>query len=75
MNSILLGIKDYCKDCWHDFIRKEAVRYGWSIHEAVGYYKNGRVKVLGVPVWKEGNLWHYIQQRKLTQKRKKLTYR
>ena len=70
MKYIWLGIKDYCKDCWHDFIRKETNRYGWNIREAVDYYKNGRVKYVGVPVWKEGSVWHYIRQRKMAQKRK-----
>ena len=62
MKYILLGIKDYCKDCWHEFwfkfwnklddftTRRLARTYCWAKNDAC--------------FCKEGNLRHYIQQRK-----------
>ena len=62
MQHIWLGIKDYCKDWWHDcwflfwngldnFVsRRLHHTYCWQKNE--GYFT------------KEGNLRHYIQQRK-----------
>lgn len=55
MKHIILGIKDYCKDCWHDYVlikiwhRRDVKRY-----EDFGTYVT----------WKEGSVWHYIRQRK-----------
>ena len=69
MKHIILGIKDYCKDCWHDFwfwvwsalwgaTEKHATRcYNWRYNEGLSV--------------KEGSVWHYIRQRKITDKRKK----
>lgn len=64
MKYIWLGIKDYCRDCWHDFWfkfwnalwtftqRRTCKCYVWRNSEGL--------------LVKEGNLWHYIQQRKAT---------
>lgn len=64
MKYIWLGIKDYCKDCWHDFWfkfwnalwtftqRRTCKCYVWRNNEGL--------------VVKEGSVWHYIQQRKIT---------
>ena len=61
MKYIWLGIKDYCKDCWHDV----CLFLVWKLHPRknrrwqaghYGYY------------WKEGNLWHYIKQYKVVQR-------
>lgn len=64
MIYIWLGIKDYCKDCWHDFwfwfwnriddfTRHRLTRtYCWAKNEAC--------------YTKEGSVLHYIQQRKIT---------
>ena len=57
MKEIFLGIKDYCKDCWHD----------WLITKLVNLHKE-TVKVEWL--WKEGSAWHYIRQRKIAKKRK-----
>lgn len=59
MKYIWLGIKDYCKDCWHD----------WLITKLVNMYEEETVKVDWL--WKEGNLWYYIQQRKIAKKERK----
>lgn len=66
MKETFLGIKDYCKDCWHDFwywfwdslwdwTNKRCTRcYVWDKND--GCYT------------KEGNLRHYIQQRKIAKR-------
>lgn len=66
MKYIILGIKDYCKDCWHDFwywfweslcrfINRRCTRcYCWRNND--GCYT------------KEGNLWFYIKNRHIAQK-------
>ncbi len=69
MKYIWLGIKDYCKDCWHDWLR----------NRLFALYKDNTNKILLVSdkryihlmPWKEGNLWHYIQQRRTANKVKK----
>lgn len=62
MKYIWLGIKDYCKDCWHDFWF-----WFWNgldsfvsrrLHHTYCWQKNDGCFT------KEGNLRHYIQQRK-----------
>lgn len=66
MKDVLLGIKDYCKDCWHDFWymfwtkmwtwaeRRTFRCYDWQNNE--GCYT------------KEGSVRHYIIQRKIGRK-------
>lgn len=63
MKSVCLGIKDYIRDCWHDFwywfwdllynfTNRRCVKcYVWDQND--GYYT------------KEGSVWHYIRQRKM----------
>lgn len=59
MNNIWLGIKDYIKDCWHD----------WLLARLVNTYDNEHIEEDWI--WKEGNLWHYIQQRKIAKQKDK----
>lgn len=55
MKYIILGIKDYCKDCWHDYIEcKWAKLHRTELSRNVNRWWK----------WKEGNIWHYIRQRK-----------
>ena len=56
MKYIFMGIKDYCKDCWHD----------WLLVRFVNTYDNEKIEEDWT--WKEGNLWHYIKQRKFSYK-------
>lgn len=58
MKEIILGIKDYCKDCWHD----------WLMHRLIKTYPDENIREEWL--WKEGNLWHYIRQRKIAKERK-----
>lgn len=68
MKYIWLGIKDYCKDCWHD----------WHLHclekiygELPMFYMSEKEDSwVAVIDWKEGNLWYYIKQRKIAERRK-----
>lgn len=69
MKSTILGIKDYIKDCWHDFwfwfwdgldnfvSRRLHHTYCWQKNE--GYFT------------KEGGLQHYIAQRKISEQIKR----
>lgn len=62
MKYIWLGIKDYCKDVWHDWLldRLQASYPNATIY----FYDHGYDANFETCHWKEGNLWHYIQQRK-----------
>lgn len=68
MKEVILGIKDYCKDCWHD----------WLLEHLFRFYKNCVIFFIpdktgarqDLSFWKEGSVWHYIRQRKIAKKRK-----
>ena len=63
MKDIILGIKDYCKDCWHDWLVRRVSAYGGQVMERCSYNrKNYRWEK--ACYWKEGSVWHYIRQRK-----------
>ncbi len=51
MKYIWLGIKDYCKDIYHDWVLKQY----WKFYKTDDYPTS----------WKEGSVFHYINQRKL----------
>ena len=57
MGFIWLGIKDYCKDCWHDWLIRRLFKL---------FYSN---KPHALPdLWKKGSVWHYIQYHRLKKK-------
>ena len=67
MKYILQGISDYCKDCWHDFWY-----WVWDgldnfvsrrLHHTYCWQKNEGCFT------KEGNLRHYIQQRRIAKQK------
>lgn len=66
---VLLGVKDYIKDCWHDWLRRRVMAYGCKVMDCI--IENGSNKwwTESYP-WKEGNLWHYIYNRKIGAARK-----
>ena len=66
MTYIWLGIKDYCEDVWHDWLlyRLQAVYPNATIY----FYDHGYDADIETSLSKEGNLWHYIHQRKLSRK-------
>ena len=68
MKYVLLGIKDYIKDCWHDWLldRLQATYPNATIY----FYDHGYDADFETRHWKEGNLWHYIQQRRIAEQKK-----
>lgn len=66
LKSIILGTKDYIKDCWHD----------WLYHRLSKTHTNATIYFLNLgcdikeTTWKEGSIWHYIRQRRLAGKYK-----
>lgn len=61
MKYIWLGIKDYCKDVWHDWL---AHRLQNVQGERVYTYDADEDLIVWVYPWKEGSMWNYIKQRK-----------
>lgn len=68
MKYIFQGIKDWIKDCWHDWLlnRLQAAHPNATIY----LYDHEYEADIIVYHWKEGNLWHYIQNRRIVNKRK-----
>lgn len=64
MIAIIWGICDYLSDCWHDY----KIRYEYK------HTKGNRRKweIVTTLLWKEGNLWHYIRQRRIAKRVKKI---
>lgn len=60
MKEMILGIKDYLGDCWHDYVlipryeREQMRDDGWVLGEYV--------------TRKEGSVWHYIKNRRIAKK-------
>lgn len=69
MKYIFQGIKDYCKDCWHDFLFRHLLKFYKKC--AIFFISNKTGTRSDLSFWKEGNLWHYIRQRKIGNKVKK----
>lgn len=67
MSYILLGIKDYCKDCWHDFLFRNLQKCYKRC--PIKFISNQTGVLLDMIFWKEGNLWHYIQQRRIAKRK------
>lgn len=72
MKYIWLGIKDYCKDCWHDWLLKHINRFP-ECQVYVASYKGDNTKeihyVLWDRFWKEGSVWFYIKQRRIAKRK------
>lgn len=68
MKYIILGIKDWCKDTWHDWLRNRVMAYGGRVYDKA-YYDDGSYIWYSSDAWKEGNVWHYIRQRKFAKKK------
>ena len=68
MRNILNGIRDYIKDCWHD----------WLLDRLQAAYPNATIYIydheydadITIYHCKEGNLWHYIRQRQIAKRMK-----
>ena len=66
IKSVYFGICDYHMDCKHDRILKQVLKIGSKMYsDMVTIDKNGKEKHFWGEAysWKEGNLFHYIQQR------------
>lgn len=72
LKAIILGIQDYMKDCFHDNVLNDAELMGCKVYTKATTFdsKTQKSKQKWVPdsSWKEGNIWHYIQQRLITRK-------
>jgi len=66
MKYIWFGLKDYCKDVWHDWLSN---RLHKSQGERLYTYDHKEDEICWVFPWKEGNLWHYIHQRKIAKQK------
>lgn len=69
MKCILQGFGDYIKDCWHDFLFRNLQKYYGG--RPIKFISIATGRLLNVTIWKEGNLWHYIQQRRIAKQRSK----
>lgn len=69
MKYIILGIKDYCKDCWHDWLLKRLYNY-YKGKKQLSYFEPKLDMYVCVNPWKEGSVWHYIKQRKIAKGKK-----
>lgn len=61
MISVILGIKDYIKDCWNDYV--EIPRWKRRIKKKGIIMENAYM----IP-YKEGSVWHYIRQRRIAKR-------
>lgn len=69
MKYIWLGIKDYYKDVRHDcLVCKIKKVYG---SKDLMFYNDYLETYEYIIDWKEGSLWHYIQQRKIAEQKDK----
>lgn len=67
MKYIWLGIKDYSKDCWHDWLIQRIKKVYGS--KDLMFYNDYAEVYMYIIDWKEGNLWYYIQQRRIAHKK------
>lgn len=69
MKYIWLGIKDYIRDRWHDWL----VYHLWKFYKRPMYFDDYDSESF-VPIcdWLESkHIWHYIQQRRIAKQRSK----
>ena len=69
MSYVIKGLYDYLKDCHHDRLVEDAMDLNCILYEKAKDVK-GKEKLIPSFYWKEGNLWHYIKQRKIAKKAK-----
>lgn len=65
VKDILNGIHDYVKDCYHDQMMRDAKELGCVLYDKVTKKKSNGMHIVAT-AWKEGSMWHYIKQRKLS---------
>lgn len=69
MKYIMLGIKDYCKDCWHDWLSNRLHKVQG---ERIYTYDAEEDQIYWLFPWKKGSVWHYMQYHRLKQKIKEI---
>jgi len=73
IKDIYLGICDYIKDCYHDNLMRKVLKLGCKMQDKFQTF-DSKTNKLSKPIWgealpwKEGNLIHYIQQRRWSHK-------
>lgn len=67
--KLIQAIKQYCIDSYHDFIVKEAAKYGIRAQEKHRYPSDKNWNWGQTTYWKEGNLFYYIKQQYLSNKK------
>lgn len=67
MKEIWLGIKDYIRDSWHDWL----VRRMKKLYEANDLTFYDDYSDIYIIEWKEGGLWYYIRQRRFAKQMRK----
>lgn len=67
MKYVILGIKDYMKDVWHDWLSNRLHKVQG---ERIYTYDADLDLTCWVYPWKEGSVWHYISQRRKAKKAK-----
>lgn len=72
MKSIFLGIKDWMKDNWHDWLLKRLDKFYPTSRLYVEETASGSDAFYPIFYYREGSIWHYIQQRKIAKKSKKV---
>ena len=74
MKYIILGIKDYCKDTWHDLLISLVKKTGCCVMEfcesaTMEEHDCNKCWIISSKS-KEGSVLHYIRQRKIAKKHK-----
>lgn len=67
MKYIWLGIKDYCKDCWHDWLFRNLRKFYKKM--PITFYNRKTGMSLDIGRWKEGSVWFYIKQRRIAKRK------
>lgn len=62
IQEVILGIKDYMSDCWHDWLVRQMKRYYFLIEKK----EYAGDDWMPLHEWKEGSVWYYIRQRRIT---------
>lgn len=69
MKYIWLGIKDWVKDCWHDWLWLRLEKLYTDPDWIITYYKPCEEKFCETVSWKEGSVWFYIKQRRIAKRK------
>ena len=74
---IKIGVKDYFRTIWHDWLIKRINRFEECRVMAASYKGNDRKKVYWIlkdTTWKKGGILYYIRNAKAIYERKRISY-